>query len=253
MITSRKIALTLSLWMFGLSAPYCVADELRGRVGRDLQLEPVSFVLQVGSDSYQVRAADDAKWVRDGRAFDPRNLRRGDYVWVMGAKDDRGRTFQAVKIDVATVVCGAIKRIQEVVPLRLIVDDGTRTRIVRFSDDTELTRKGKKLSPGELRKNQHVWIASSQRSGTLVARNVEVVDMVAGEIVGIMEIFPLRLSVKSKSGNVSVQLREDTVVRQNSQRIDPGKLQEGDIIRVFGVEVGELFAAREIVVLAKKG
>ena len=242
--------LTLCLLTTCPSAVYSATEELHGRIA-ELAVRPLRFVLYAGSDSYRVRTATATKLVRDGKELVAEMLRDADYVWVVGekGKDDRGRaTFSAVKIDVATVLSGRIQSIQEVLPLRLVVSDRTSKRTVHFSESTVLTRRGKKLDPDELRRGQHVWIAGLRRGDVLVAKNVEAIDMLEGEIMGIMEIFPLRLSVKTKTGEVAIQLQEDTFVTKKSHRIDPGQLRERDVIRVIGSQFEDHFIAKEIVV-----
>jgi hypothetical protein len=231
-----------------------MAEELHGRVVRLSDVRPIRFVLQHDSNTYHVRATAETTLFRNAEPLGVDKLRYGNYVWVIGEQrtDSHGNSFfSAKRIDVATVLLGHIRTIQKTTPLRLVVETGREKRIVQFSESTLVTKNRKKLRATELRENQYVRIASLKRGTTMVARIVEVTAMVEGEIVGIMEIFPLRLSVKTKNGLVLVQLQENTFISKNSERIEPGKLRNGDLISAVGVDADDLFTAREVIVEAR--
>ena len=61
-----------------------------------------------------------------------------------------------------------------------------------------------------------------------------------------MEVFPLRLSVKGKTGETLVQLQEDTRILRRGKVVVPGQLKNGDTVCVFGSLSKGLFAAKVI-------
>jgi len=237
------------------STAHSAPEELRGRIA-NLEVRPLSFVLHTNSGSYHVRTIADTQLARDGKNISTDVLQDGDYLWVLGkkGKDIQSRAaFTAVKIDIATVLSGTIQSIQTVLPLQLVVNDHDSKRVIHSSKNSTLTRDGKKVAHKKLRRGLTIWVAGSSPDDVFVAKNIEVVNMIEGEIVGIMEVFPLHLSVKTKTGEVTIQLREDTLVtRGKVPRIDPGQLQEHDVIRVTSFLSDGCLVAKEIALVDSK-
>ena len=76
---------------------------------------------------------------------------------------------------------------------------------------------------------------------------------VPGAIVAIMEVFPLRLSVKTRDATVGVQLTERTRILRKRKAIGMGELRNGDRVRIIGTKRGKTarFHASEIVLTFK--
>lgn len=74
----------------------------------------------------------------------------------------------------------------------------------------------------------------------------EKMDVLEGKITGIMEIFPLRITVETKKEKAVIQLTTKTKVLLDGKPIDPGKLREGQEVRVLGKKADNMFWAKEI-------
>jgi hypothetical protein len=61
--------------------------------------------------------------------------------------------------------------------------------------------------------------------------------IVKGTITGVMEVFPLRLTLKSGAKEYQIQLSKDTVVTKGKQKVSPGVLREDQMISVEGKKV----------------
>lgn len=73
-------------------------------------------------------------------------------------------------------------------------------------------------------------------------------DIVTGVIEEIMDLFPLRLVVRTTSGQRYVQLEEDTEIRSHQKSTDARELAIGQSVHVVGAASGNLFIAREIAI-----
>jgi hypothetical protein len=238
--------------LFESNTLFVTAGELQGRIVPDPDCRANRFRLQEEADTQYFHTTAETMLFRDGESVEINNLRYGDYVWVIGEqREDHEKSYlDARRIDVATVVFGRIKAIEKTTIDRLVVETDSQTRFIDLPENVVITNNKKRLNAGELRKNQYVWVASINQSNKLVARKIDVTSMMEGTIVSIMEIWPIRLSLKTNRGSVLVQLQEGTNIEKNSKRIDPGDLRNGDRIRVIGASADELVYAKEIIVEA---
>jgi hypothetical protein len=73
-------------------------------------------------------------------------------------------------------------------------------------------------------------------------------ESLEGVIEEIMEVFPLRLLVRTTSGMQYVQLEEDTELVSHKKPADARDLAAGRSVYVLGMSSGNLFIAREITI-----
>lgn len=117
---------------------------------------------------------------------------------------------------------------------------------IQCSEKTVFVREGKNVLRDSLKPKQHVLVSGLASDQAVKADRVELTDAVEGKIEAIMEVFPLRLSVKGKTGETLVQLQEDTRILRRGKVVVPGQLKNGDTVCVFGSLSKGLFAAKVI-------
>ena len=147
---------------------------------------------------------------------------------------------------------GSIESIPQVSPLQIKVKTRDGSRLVQCAEETVVVRGKQKVNRDELKRGRHVIVSGRANGDIVLASKMELVDVTEGKIDAIMEVFPLRLAVMTKKGNVHVQLETETRVMRGKTKIDPGQLRNGDSVRVFGDSSGQLFVAKEIDVEASK-
>jgi hypothetical protein len=76
-------------------------------------------------------------------------------------------------------------------------------------------------------------------------------ETIEGEIVAVMESWPLQLTVETPTGRVQVGLQAGTVVTQGGQPSDPGGLRPGLRVRIAGERSGPgALSARSVELLS---
>lgn len=141
---------------------------------------------------------------------------------------------------------GVIDSVTQTSPLQMKIKTRDGERLVECGEKVEVVRGGKPAPRDSLQKGQYVVVTGSTREAVVSATRVELVDGIEGKIESIMEVFPIRLTVKTKTGNVTVQLEQQTRVFRGKTKIDPGQLRNADAVRVVGLASKSLFTASQI-------
>jgi Domain of unknown function (DUF5666) len=125
-------------------------------------------------------------------------------------------------------------------------------RTLILSDKTQLNRGKNPLTPETLKDGQWLSVQGKKSNDTFFAKRAELLDHYDGSIDGIMEVHPLRLSVKRKDVMLLVQLEEETIVTKGKTVISPNTFRLGDIVTVVGTHQSKSFLAKRIIIKPAK-
>lgn len=123
---------------------------------------------------------------------------------------------------------------------------------VEFAPGAVVTNGKKKVDVGTLTSGTHLRVIGRKQGETLQVENAEVLDAAEGTVTSIMETFPLRLQVQTKTALIMVQLEDETKVFRDKELSEAGKLREGQRILVYGTKRPEFITAFEIRVVTAK-
>ena len=241
METSRLLRIPALLLIlsagWNASHPATVQAEVipAGRVVSVESTRPLVFQLRSGTDLITVRTSSSTRFSA-GREAD---IRPGAAVRVEGQRIDGQRSddsVSAAELEVLQATIGRISAIQEVFPVRLVLDVAGESETVELKSTTLVTDRGRKIDVARLRND--VWIVAygSQTTRRLKVAVIELLTERDGEITSIREVFPPRLVVTAKSGTVEVRLDEGTQIVRGRTQEKISSLRTGSRIRVIGTE-----------------